>query len=64
MDLKSKACDLQNGGPRRLVGLYRSRRFLSFMPGTSQLPAYRSGPRILRVHPDDVDRLMIQVPTA
>jgi excisionase family DNA binding protein len=29
-----------------------------------QLPAYRSGPRVLRVDPADVDRLMILVPSA
>lgn len=29
-----------------------------------QLPAYRSGPRVLRVDPADVDRLMILIPTA
>lgn len=29
-----------------------------------QLPAYRSGPRVLRVEPADVDRLMVLVPTA
>ncbi|MBC9956448.1 helix-turn-helix domain-containing protein [Yimella sp. cx-51] len=29
-----------------------------------QLPAYRSGPRVLRVDPTDVDRLMVLVPTA
>ena len=28
------------------------------------LPAYRSGPRVLRVDPADVDRLMVCVPTA
>lgn len=28
------------------------------------LPAYRSGPRVLRVDPADVDRLMVRVPTA
>lgn len=28
-----------------------------------QLPAYRNGPRVLRVDPDDVDRLMIPIPT-
>ncbi len=27
------------------------------------LPAYRSGPRVLRVDPADVDRLMVRVPT-
>ena len=29
-----------------------------------QLPAYRSGPRVLRVDPADVNRLMVLVPTA
>ncbi|MCG8656426.1 helix-turn-helix domain-containing protein [Yimella sp. NH-Cas1] len=29
-----------------------------------QLPAHRSGPRVLRVDPADVDRLMVLVPTA
>ncbi|WP_338752139.1 helix-turn-helix domain-containing protein [Janibacter alittae] len=28
------------------------------------LPAYRSGPRVIRVDPRDVDRLMVRVPTA
>ena len=28
-----------------------------------QLPGYRSGPRVLRVDPADVDRLMVLVPT-
>lgn len=28
------------------------------------LPAYRSGPRVLRVDPADVDRLMVRIPTA
>lgn len=28
-----------------------------------QLPAYRSGPKILRVDPEDVDRLMTKVPS-
>lgn len=28
-----------------------------------QLPAYRTGPRVLRVDPADVDRLMVLVPT-
>ena len=29
-----------------------------------RLPAYRSGPRVLRVDPADVDRLMVLIPTA
>lgn len=28
-----------------------------------RLPAYRSGPRLIRVDPADVDRLMVQIPT-
>lgn len=28
------------------------------------LTAYRSGPRIIRVNPDDVDHLMVPIPTA
>ncbi|MCM3555904.1 helix-turn-helix domain-containing protein [Janibacter melonis] len=28
-----------------------------------QLPAYRSGPRSIRVDPADVDRLMVRIPT-
>lgn len=27
------------------------------------LAAYRSGPRILRVDPDDVDKMMVRLPT-
>ena len=27
------------------------------------LAAYRSGPRVLRVDPDDVDRMMVRLPT-
>ena len=29
-----------------------------------QLAAYRSGPRVIRVDPDDVDHLMVPIPTA
>lgn len=28
-----------------------------------QLPAYRSGPRSIRVDPTDVDRLLVRIPT-
>jgi excisionase family DNA binding protein len=31
---------------------------------SGQLAAYRSGPRVIRVDPDDVDRLMVPIPTA
>lgn len=29
-----------------------------------KLPAYRSGPRLLRVDAEDVDRLMVRIPRA
>jgi excisionase family DNA binding protein len=29
-----------------------------------QLTAYRNGPRVIRLDPNDVDRLMIRIPTA
>ena len=28
-----------------------------------QLPAYRNGPRVIRLDPQDVDRLMVQIKT-
>ncbi|PKW26615.1 excisionase family DNA binding protein [Phycicoccus duodecadis] len=28
-----------------------------------ELAAYRAGPRVIRLDPDDVDRLMVRVPT-
>ncbi len=31
---------------------------------SGQLAAYGSGPRVIRVDPDDVDRLMVPIPTA
>ncbi|MDQ2852751.1 MAG: helix-turn-helix domain-containing protein [Actinomycetota bacterium] len=31
---------------------------------TGNLPAYRCGPRVLRVKPEDVDKLMVRIPTA
>ena len=31
---------------------------------SGDLAAYRTGPRIIRVNPDDVDRLMVRIPTA
>ena len=31
---------------------------------SGQLTAYRNGPRVIRVDPDDVDRLMVPIPTA
>lgn len=40
-----------------------STRTLRRRIAAGQLPAYRSGPRVLRVDPADVDRLMHLVPT-
>ena len=31
---------------------------------SGDLAAYRSGPRVIRVDPDDVDRMMVRMPTA
>ena len=31
---------------------------------SGQLAAYRNGPRVIRVDPDDVDHLMVPIPTA
>jgi excisionase family DNA binding protein len=31
---------------------------------SGDLAAYRNGPRVIRVDPDDVDRLMVRIPTA
>ena len=31
---------------------------------SGDLTAYRSGARAIRVHPEDVDRLMVRIPTA
>jgi excisionase family DNA binding protein len=31
---------------------------------SGHLAAYRSGARIIRVDPDDVDRMMVRIPTA
>jgi excisionase family DNA binding protein len=31
---------------------------------SGHLTAYRSGSRIIRVDPDDVDRLLVRIPTA
>ncbi|MFZ1285943.1 MAG: helix-turn-helix domain-containing protein [Candidatus Phosphoribacter sp.] len=28
------------------------------------LAAYRSGPRVIRVDPDDVDRMLVRIPSA
>jgi len=30
---------------------------------SGDLAAYRSGPRVIRVDPDDVDRMMVRMPT-
>jgi len=31
---------------------------------SGELAAYRSGARVIRVDPDDVDRMMVRMPTA
>ncbi|MFW5471316.1 helix-turn-helix domain-containing protein [Knoellia sp. CPCC 206435] len=31
---------------------------------SGDLAAYRNGPRVIRVDPDDVDRLMVRIPAA
>ncbi|HYN67800.1 MAG TPA: helix-turn-helix domain-containing protein [Ornithinibacter sp.] len=31
---------------------------------SGDLVAYRNGPRVIRVDPEDVDRLMVRIPTA
>ena len=42
----------------------RSIRTLRRRIAAGDLTAYRNGPRVIRLDPDDVDRLMIRIPTA
>lgn len=51
---------LADAAERTGLSIRRLRRRIA----AGQLPAYRSGPRVLRVDPADVDRLMVLVPTA
>lgn len=44
------------------IGL--STRTLRRRIAAGDLMAYRNGPRVIRLDPDDVDRLMIRIPTA
>lgn len=44
------------------IGL--STRTLRRRIAAGDLTAYRNGPRVIRLDPDDVDRLMIRIPTA
>jgi len=44
------------------IGL--STRTLRRRIAAGDLAAYRNGPRVIRLDPDDVDRLMIRIPTA
>ena len=44
------------------IGL--STRTLRRRIAAGALTAYRNGPRVIRLDPDDVDRLMIRIPTA
>ena len=41
-----------------------SSRTLRRRIASGDLAAYRSGARIIRVDPDDVDRMMVRMPTA
>ncbi|MCI1263171.1 MAG: helix-turn-helix domain-containing protein [Tetrasphaera jenkinsii] len=41
-----------------------STRTLRRRVAAGDLNAYRNGPRVIRLDPDDVDRLMIRIPTA
>ncbi|MFN8097752.1 MAG: excisionase family DNA-binding protein [Dermatophilaceae bacterium] len=41
-----------------------STRTLRRRIAAGDLVAYRSGPRVIRLDPDDVDRLMVRIPTA
>ena len=40
-----------------------STRTLRRRIAAGDLVAYRNGPRVIRLDPDDVDRLMIRIPT-
>nr|NLI49460.1 helix-turn-helix domain-containing protein [Propionibacterium sp.] len=51
---------LAQAAQRTHVSVKTLRRRIS----TGQLRAYRYGPRILRLHPNDVDKLMRPVPNA
>ena len=41
-----------------------STRTLRRRIAAGQLVAYRNGPRVIRLDPDDVDSLMVRIPTA
>ena len=41
-----------------------STRTLRRRIAAGDLSAYRNGPRVIRLDPNDVDRLMIRIPTA
>ncbi|MGV1007102.1 MAG: helix-turn-helix transcriptional regulator [Dermatophilaceae bacterium] len=41
-----------------------STRTLRRRIAAGDLTAYRNGPRVIRIDPDDVDRLMLQIATA
>lgn len=51
---------LSDASERTGMSTYTLRRRIA----EGRLPAYRSGPRIIRVDPDDVDRLLTRIPTA
>lgn len=51
---------LSNAAERTGVSIRTLRRRIS----SGQLTAYRLGPRVIRVLPDDVDQLLVRIPTA
>lgn len=56
---RGKVESLAHAAERTDVSIKTLRRMIS----AGKLPAYRFGTRILRVDPDDVDRLLVRVPT-
>ncbi|MGO0576735.1 helix-turn-helix transcriptional regulator [Ornithinimicrobium panacihumi] len=66
---KVQITDTPSAGRRQFESLAQaaqrtglSARTLRRRIAEGRLPAYRNGPRILRVDPEDVDQLMIRVP--
>lgn len=56
---RGKLESLAHAAERTDVSIKTLRRMIS----AGKLPAYRMGTRILRVDPEDVDRLLVKVPT-
>ncbi|AXH96027.1 helix-turn-helix domain-containing protein [Ornithinimicrobium avium] len=51
---------LSEAAERTGLSTYTLRRRIA----EGKLPAYRSGRRVIRVEPDDVDKLLTRIPTA